>query len=192
MYMAKIIYIIYKLYIVYKYIHVYVCIYMCLTLCDPMNCSPPGSSVHGIFQARILEQVAMSFSQPRDLPWISLMQGSYLRLLHLLHWQEGALPAEPSAKLIYHWRKVKCLLLSIFLSSWPQSHFSELLSFLCNFEAFFVQTHSCIFTFCFKKQIQVILAQILVYFDLSFHLIIYLEQLLLSFHLFYYMNVPQS
>ena len=35
-------------------------------LCDPMVCSPPGSSVHGIFQARILEWVAISFS--RDLP----------------------------------------------------------------------------------------------------------------------------
>ena len=34
----------------------------CLTLCDPMDCSPPGSSVHGIFQARTLEWVAISFS----------------------------------------------------------------------------------------------------------------------------------
>ena len=32
----------------------------CLTLCDPRDCSPPGSSVHGIFQARILERVAIS------------------------------------------------------------------------------------------------------------------------------------
>ena len=43
---------------------------LCLILCDPMDCSPPGSSVHGILQARILEQVAISFSrgssQPRD------------------------------------------------------------------------------------------------------------------------------
>ena len=42
----------------------------CLTLCDPRHCSPPGSSVHGIFQARILEWVAISFSRgsfgPRD------------------------------------------------------------------------------------------------------------------------------
>ena len=30
----------------------------CPTLCDPMDCSPPGSSVHGIFQARVLEWVA--------------------------------------------------------------------------------------------------------------------------------------
>ena len=35
----------------------------CLTLCDPMDCTPPGSSVHGIFQARILECVAISFSR---------------------------------------------------------------------------------------------------------------------------------
>ena len=35
----------------------------CLTLCDPMNCSLPGSSVHGIFQGRVLEWVAISFSK---------------------------------------------------------------------------------------------------------------------------------
>ena len=34
----------------------------CLTLCDPMDSNPPGSSVHGIFQARILEWVTISFS----------------------------------------------------------------------------------------------------------------------------------
>ena len=36
---------------------------LCPTLCGPMDCSPPGSSVHGIFQARILEWVAISFSR---------------------------------------------------------------------------------------------------------------------------------
>ena len=35
----------------------------CLTLCDPVDSSPPGSSVHGILQARILEWVAISFSK---------------------------------------------------------------------------------------------------------------------------------
>ena len=35
----------------------------CLTLCDTMDCSPPGSSVHGILQARILEWVAIPFSR---------------------------------------------------------------------------------------------------------------------------------
>ena len=42
----------------------------CPTLCNPMDWSPPGSSVHGIFQVRILEQIAISYSrassQPRD------------------------------------------------------------------------------------------------------------------------------
>ena len=42
----------------------------CPTLCNPMDCSPPGSSVHAILQAGILEQVAGSFprafSRPRD------------------------------------------------------------------------------------------------------------------------------
>ena len=37
----------------------------CLTLCDPMDCSPPGSSVYGILQARILEWVAISFSRQK-------------------------------------------------------------------------------------------------------------------------------
>ena len=36
---------------------------VCLTLCHPMDCSLPGSSIHGIFQARILEWVAISFSR---------------------------------------------------------------------------------------------------------------------------------
>ena len=35
----------------------------CLTLCDPVDCSPPGSSVHGILPARILEWVAIPFSR---------------------------------------------------------------------------------------------------------------------------------
>ena len=40
----------------------------CLTLCDPIDGSPPGSSVHGIFQARILEWDAISFSRGSSLP----------------------------------------------------------------------------------------------------------------------------
>ena len=35
---------------------------LCLTLSDPMDCSPPGSFVHGIFQARVLERGAVAFS----------------------------------------------------------------------------------------------------------------------------------
>ena len=44
----------------------------CLILSDPMDCSPPGSSVHGIFQARVLEWVATAFSdknQRGSLAW---------------------------------------------------------------------------------------------------------------------------
>ena len=47
----------------------------CLTLCDPIGCSPPGSSVHGILHARILEWVENPFSRgsswPRDWTWVS-------------------------------------------------------------------------------------------------------------------------
>ena len=37
---------------------------LCLTLSDPMDCSLPGSSIHGIFQARVLEWSAIAFSLP--------------------------------------------------------------------------------------------------------------------------------
>ena len=58
----------------------------CLTLWDPVDYSPPGSSVQGILQARRLEWVAMSSSrgssQPRDQTQASC----------LLHWQVSSLP----------------------------------------------------------------------------------------------------
>ena len=63
---------------------------LCLTLCDPMDCGPPGSSVYGILQARILEWVAMPSSRG-----IFLMQGSNPLLLCLLHWQVGSLTLAP-------------------------------------------------------------------------------------------------
>ena len=61
----------------------------CPTLCDPMDCSPPGSSVHGLLQARILEWVAMPSSrgpsQPSDRTSVSLapaLQADSLLLSH--------------------------------------------------------------------------------------------------------------
>ena len=52
---------------------------LCLILCNPMDCSLPGSSVHGILQARILECVAIPFSRessrPRDQTQISCIRG---------------------------------------------------------------------------------------------------------------------
>ena len=54
------------------------------TLCNPVDCSPPGSSVHGILQARILEWVAVSFSrgssQPRDRTQVSCIAGRCFNL----------------------------------------------------------------------------------------------------------------
>ena len=59
---------------------------LCPTLCDPMDRSPPGSSVHGILQARILKWVAIPFfresSQPRDQTLVS--PGRQI-LYHLSH-----------------------------------------------------------------------------------------------------------
>ena len=53
----------------------------CPTLCDPMNCSSPGSSVHGNLQARILEWVAIPFSRgsspPRDQSRVSCITGRF-------------------------------------------------------------------------------------------------------------------
>ena len=60
--------------------HTYLCpraelLQSCLTLCNPMDCSPPGSSVHGVLQARVLDLVAMSSSRgsswPRDQTRVS-------------------------------------------------------------------------------------------------------------------------
>ena len=61
-----------------------------LTLRNPTDCSPPGSSVHGILQARIVEQGSHSL-----LRWIFLTQGLNQRLLH---WQAGSLPLTPPGK----------------------------------------------------------------------------------------------
>ena len=58
------------------------CAQWCPTLCNPMDCTLPGSSVDGIFQARILEWVTISFSRG----------SSQARKLHLLHWQVDCLP----------------------------------------------------------------------------------------------------
>ena len=67
---------------------------LCPTLCDPMDYSLPGSSVHGIFQEGILEWVAIPFSrgssQPRDRTHMSCF----------LRWQAGSLPHVCSAKYI--------------------------------------------------------------------------------------------
>ena len=68
----------------------------CSTLCNPVDCSLSGSSVHGILQARVLEWVAVpfskGFSQPRDRTWLSCIASRFFtiwatRKAHLFaHW----------------------------------------------------------------------------------------------------------
>ena len=52
---------------------------LCLTLSDPMDCSLPGSSVHGIFQARILEWVAIDDQKIRDNLQLVSSSSNYLK-----------------------------------------------------------------------------------------------------------------
>ena len=61
----------------------------CQTLCEPINYSLPGSSDHGILQARILEWVAMPFSRSSSPGIESLLS---------LHWQASSLPLAPPGK----------------------------------------------------------------------------------------------
>ena len=68
----------------------------CLTLCNPMNYNPPGSSVHGILQATILEWVTIPFSkgsQSRDLPNPGIKPGSPAL-------QADSLLSEPPGKIL--------------------------------------------------------------------------------------------
>ena len=67
----------------------------CLTFCDPLDCSPPGSSIHGISQARILELVAISSS--RESSWPS--DGT----CNLLLWQVDSLPLSHLESPILGW-----------------------------------------------------------------------------------------
>ena len=69
----------------------------CLTLCNPIDCSPPGSSVDGILQVRILEWVAISFprgsSWPRDWTHVSCIAGRFF-----IVWATGKVPQSYTKK----------------------------------------------------------------------------------------------
>ena len=75
----------------------------CPTPCDPMHCSLSGFSVHGIFQARVLEWVAISFSRgssrPRDRTQVSCIAGRHFTL-----WATRDTPNSHSVKSLSHVR----------------------------------------------------------------------------------------
>ena len=94
---------------IYIYMYVYICaklLQSCLTLCDPMDYSPPGSSVHGD-----------SLGNNTGVDCHALLQGIFktqgwnLCLLCLLHWQAGSLPLAPPGKpsLLYQFSTVQSL-----------------------------------------------------------------------------------
>ena len=64
----------------------------CLTLRDPMDCSPPGSSVHGIFQARVLEWSAIAFFSVLKKTATSRWQSPYMES-----------PSQTNGKYLSHW-----------------------------------------------------------------------------------------
>ena len=74
----------------------------CPTLCDPMDCSPPGSSVHGILQARILEWVAISFSRG------SSQAGDQTRISCIGRW------------VLYHWSSLVIQTVKNLPAMWEQ------------------------------------------------------------------------
>ena len=75
----------------------------CPTLCNPMNCSPPGSSVHGILQARILKWDAISFS------WGSSHPRNRIQVLCFLQWQVVSLLLAPPGKPIHMYLHIHIL-----------------------------------------------------------------------------------
>ena len=96
----------------------------CLPLCNPMNCSPLCSSVHGICQSRILEWVVISYcrgySQSRDQTLISCISCIGRRILY--HWKNlplDSLPRKPQlgslVKLIYETVTIRYIFSKYFL-----------------------------------------------------------------------------
>ena len=88
----------------FTYIHIYFFIHTHAkllqswpTLYDPMDCSPPGSSVHGDYPGKNNGVGCHVLLQE-----IFLTQGSNSRLLYFLHWQAGSLPPVPPGKPIYN------------------------------------------------------------------------------------------
>ena len=101
----------------------------CLTLCDPMDCSPPGSLVHGIFQAWILEWVAISFSRGSSRPWDWIQVSSIVgrrftvwatREVHEKHRRVVVSFKRMSVEIFYRWNLLPRSQLANYIDSWRQ------------------------------------------------------------------------
>ena len=104
----------------------------CLTLCNPMFCSPPSSSVHGVLQARILEWVAISFSRgsswPRNQTWISCIAGRFF----IIWATREALSLSPTAthtrfQILFHYRLLQGFVYSSLenlIMKWTQASYT--------------------------------------------------------------------
>ena len=95
-------------------LHLCVCsvLQSCPTLSNPMDCSPPGSSAHGIFQARILEQVDISSSTGSSGPGREPVSSMCLAL------QVGSLPLNSKTKKKFSVSQTKCCLCHSQNPSW--------------------------------------------------------------------------
>ena len=88
--------------ITYMHVHAKL-LQSCPTLCNPMDCSPPGSSVHGILHARILEWVAIPSSRRSSWPRVRT------HVSHVSYWQMHSLPLAPPGKPIAYMNVAKSL-----------------------------------------------------------------------------------
>ena len=106
----------------------------CPTLCDPMDCSLPGSSVHGVFQARVLEWGAIAFSDIKY--YILFIDSSTIENIHLLSNVQIVFYLIPLSSILYNvW---DCIFILFFYSLWI------IVTIIINFYVFVV--------FCFQGQ----------------------------------------
>ena len=108
-----------------------VCVCVCTVMsdsCDPLDCSLPGSSVHGIFFFRQEYWSELPFPPREDLPnpgildrWCTILKEVQTSVLCLLHWQVDSLPLSPLGSPASHIKSHSYFLVLLYLA---QSHFA--------------------------------------------------------------------